>query len=247
MSTSLDKSADRVQRMFGQIARRYDLLNRLLSLGIDRSWRRRTAHLLIGDANGENDSPRIPVLDVCTGTADLALAFWRATRGRAEITGADFCPEMLEIGREKCRRAGAADRVELIEADALQLPFEDSAFQIVCVAFGLRNLSDADAGLREMVRVCRPGGLVGVLEFSTPRGWPWRSMYGWYGRHVLPRVGESLAGNAEGAYNYLPRSIGQFPQAEALIERMQAAGVGSARQHRFTFGIASLYIGKVEK
>jgi demethylmenaquinone methyltransferase / 2-methoxy-6-polyprenyl-1,4-benzoquinol methylase len=234
---SLDKSSERVQRMFGQIAGRYDRLNRLLSLGIDRSWRRRTVRLVPPAGEG-------PILDVCTGTADLALAYWRATRGRVPIVGADFCPEMLAVAREKCLRACAAEQITLIEADALHLPFGDDTYQIVCVAFGLRNLNDPDAGLREMARVCRPGGRVAVLEFSTPIAWPWRGLYGWYGRRVLPRVGETLSRNAEGAYNYLPQSISRFPQAEALLERMQAAGLKTVRQVRFTFGIATLYIGE---
>jgi len=235
---SLDKSSARVQRMFGQIARRYDLLNRLLSLGIDRSWRRRTVRLVPpqGDA---------PILDVCTGTADLALAYWRASRGRTPIVGTDFCPPMLEIARKKCRRAGAGEAITLMEADTLHLPFPDGQFQIVCVAFGLRNLTDPDVGLREMVRVCRPGGRVAVLEFSLPTGWPLRTLYGWYFRHVLPRVGQALARNAEGAYNYLPASVGGFPQAEALAQRMRAAGLRSLRQHRFTLGIATLYVGEL--
>ena len=179
----LDKSPARVQQMFGEIAGRYDLLNRLLSLGIDRSWRRRTVKLVPPEGDG-------PILDVCTGTADLALAYWRAGRGQAPVVGTDFCPPMLAIGREKCRRAEGirhtpcaelrhgryghrvartrSARITLLEADTLRLPFPDDTFQIVCVAFGLRNLSDTDAGLREMARVCRPGGRVAVLEFSTP-------------------------------------------------------------------------------
>ena len=147
--------------------RRYDLLNHLLSLGIDRSWRRRTTRLVPpqGDA---------PILDVCTGTGDLALAYWRAGGGRVRVVGADFCRPMLEIGRQKCLRAGCDDRVALVEADAWRLPLPDDRFQIVCVAFGLRNVSDTDRGLAEMVRVCRPGGQVAVLEFSMPTLWPLR-------------------------------------------------------------------------
>lgn len=154
----VDKSADRVRQMFGEIARRYDLLNRLLSLGIDRSWRRRTIRLAPPSGEG-------PILDLCTGTADLALAYWRAVRGTAPVVGADFCHPMLVIAREKVRRSGAGGSVSLVEADAQQLPFPDGTFQIVSVAFGLRNIADTDRGLREMVRVCRSGGRVAVLEF----------------------------------------------------------------------------------
>jgi demethylmenaquinone methyltransferase / 2-methoxy-6-polyprenyl-1,4-benzoquinol methylase len=262
---SVDKSAARIQEMFGQIAGRYDLLNRLLSLGIDCSWRRRTVKLVppAGDA---------PILDVCTGTADLALAYWRASKGRVAVVGTDFCQPMLAIAEEKCHRAGAtadlsssagstvgqanrgtrqsgclallAPGVTLVEADTLHLPFPDSMFQVVSVAFGLRNLADTDAGLREMARVCRPGGRVAILEFSTPTAWPLGAIYGWYFRHVLPRVGQALARNKEAAYNYLPQSVGQFPQGEALLQRMQAAGLVDVEYRRFTFGVATLYVGR---
>ncbi|HUT12105.1 MAG TPA: bifunctional demethylmenaquinone methyltransferase/2-methoxy-6-polyprenyl-1,4-benzoquinol methylase UbiE [Thermoguttaceae bacterium] len=234
---TVDKSSARVRRMFGQIARRYDVLNHLLSLGIDRSWRRRTVKLVPPEGDG-------PILDVCTGTGDLALAYWRAGRGKVPVVGADFCRPMLAIGNEKCRRAGAEDRLSLVEADARRLPFPDGLFQIVCVAFGLRNVSDTDAGLREMVRVCRVGGRVAVLEFSMPRAWPLGTVYGWYFRRILPRVGQALARNTQGAYNYLPTSVGQFPQQEALADRMRAAGLSRVRFHRFTFGIATLHVGE---
>jgi demethylmenaquinone methyltransferase / 2-methoxy-6-polyprenyl-1,4-benzoquinol methylase len=232
---TLDKSSARVQQMFGEIAGRYDFLNRVLSLGIDRSWRRKTVKLVppVGDA---------PILDVCTGTADLALAYWRASQGKVPIVGTDFCEPMLEIGRKKCRRAGAEGQITLLEADTLRLPFADDTFQIVCVAFGLRNVSDTDAGLREMTRVCRPGGRVAVLEFSTPTAWPLGAIYAWYFQHVLPRIGQALARNTQAAYNYLPQSVGRFPQGEVLAERMREAGLSEVHFHRFTFGVATLYV-----
>ena len=234
---TLDKSSARVRRMFGEIARRYDLLNRLLSLGTDRRWRRRTVKLVPPDGDA-------PILDVCTGTADLALAYWRHSGGRPSIVGADFCPEMLAVGKAKCRRAGAGGRITLLEADARRVPFPDETFQIVCVAFGLRNVSDTDEGLREMVRVCRRGGRVAVLEFATPTAWPLGTLYGWYFHHLLPRIGQVLARNRQAAYNYLPASVGAFPQGEALARRMRAAGLGGVRYHPFTFGIATLYVGE---
>lgn len=234
---TLDKSSTRVQQMFGQIAGRYDFLNRVLSLGIDRSWRRKTVQLVPPEGSA-------PILDVCTGTADLALAYWRASRGQVSIVGTDFCQPMLAIGQEKCCRAGAGGQITLLEADTLQLPFAADTFQIVCVAFGLRNVSDTDAGLREMTRVCRSGGRVAVLEFSTPTAWPLGALYGWYFQHVLPRVGQALARNTQAAYNYLPQSVGRFPQAEALAERMRAAGLGNVWFKPFTFGVATLYVGQ---
>lgn len=237
MTDPIDKSSGRVRAMFGQIARRYDLLNRLLSLGIDRAWRRRTVELVPPEGDA-------PILDICTGTADLALAYWRKTREATPIIGADFCRPMLAIGREKLYRVGASHRVRLVEADALHLPFFADTFQIVCVAFGLRNLADTDAGLKEMARVCQPGGRVAVLEFAKPRRWPLRTVYNLYFHQVLPRVGQSLARNDKAAYRYLPDTVEQFPQGEALLERMRAAGLTATRCQTFTFGVAALSIGR---
>jgi demethylmenaquinone methyltransferase / 2-methoxy-6-polyprenyl-1,4-benzoquinol methylase len=224
--------------MFGEIAGWYDFLNHLLSLGIDLSWRRKTVKLA---APREHAGP---ILDVCTGTADLALAYWRASGKLARVVGADFCRPMLTIGREKCRRAGAEAQITLIEADAQHLPFPDEEFQIVSVAFGLRNVSDTDAGLREMVRVCQTGGTIAVLEFSAPQSRLFSVVYHWYFRRLLPRIGQSLARNSQEAYNYLPASVGQFPQGEALAERFRAVGLRDVQYYPFTFGVATLYIGK---
>ena len=238
----LDKSSDRVRRMFGSIAPRYDLLNHLLSLGVDLWWRRRTVRLVPPPpASGYPDGDLI--LDVCTGTGDLALAYWRASGRTAKIVATDFCPPMLELARGKSRCAGAERHITWQEADTQQLPFAADSFQIVCVAFGLRNVSDTDRGLAEMVRVCRPGGRVAVLEFSMPTRWPLAGLYRWYFRRVLPRIGQALAKNDQSAYNYLPQSVGQFPQGAELVERMQAAGLSRVEIYPFTFGIATLYVG----
>ncbi len=155
-----------IRQMFGEIAGWYDFLNHLFSLGVDRSWRGKTVRL-VAPQEGAG-----PILDVCTGTADLALAYWRASRrmSAVHVVGTDFCRPMLEIGDKKCRRAGAEDRLELIEADTVNLPFPDDFFQIVSVAFGLRNVSDPDKGLQEMIRVCRSWrqrGRVGILHAAN--------------------------------------------------------------------------------
>jgi demethylmenaquinone methyltransferase/2-methoxy-6-polyprenyl-1,4-benzoquinol methylase len=232
---AVDKSEARVRRMFGEIAGRYDFLNHLLSLGADVYWRWRTVRKVppTGDA---------PVLDLCTGTGDLALAYSRATAGRTPVVGADFCHPMLVIGRGKARQM-QAEQVTFVEADAQHLPFPDNAFQIVSVAFGLRNVTDTDQGLREMLRVCRPGGRVAVLEFSMPAWQPFRAVYQWYFKHVLPRIGQAVARNAESAYNYLPESVGEFPSGESLAERMRAAGASGVRYYPLTLGVATLYVG----
>jgi demethylmenaquinone methyltransferase/2-methoxy-6-polyprenyl-1,4-benzoquinol methylase len=232
----VDKSSDRVRQMFGQIAGRYDFLNHLLSLGIDHYWRWRTVRRVL--PQGE-----LPILDLCTGTGDLALAYDRAAQGRLKIIGADFCHEMLEIGRRKAAAKGADDRITFLEADAQSLPLPTDAFQIVAVAFGLRNVADTDRGLAEMVRVAAPAGRVAVLEFSSPTREPFRSVYGWYFRNVLPRIGQLFARNSKSAYEYLPASVGEFPQGEALAERMRAAGLTDVRCYPLTFGVATLYVG----
>jgi demethylmenaquinone methyltransferase/2-methoxy-6-polyprenyl-1,4-benzoquinol methylase len=182
-------------------------------------------------------------LDLCTGTGDLALAYYRASRGRARIVAADFCHPMLVVGDRKRRAAGVNGQVAFVEADAQRLPFPDDYFSIVCVAFGLRNVTDADRGLAEMTRVCRPGGKVAVLEFSLPRWQPLGAVYGWYFRRVLPRIGQALARNRQEAYHYLPASVGEFPSGEALAERMRAAGLAQVVFSPMTLGLATLYEG----
>jgi demethylmenaquinone methyltransferase/2-methoxy-6-polyprenyl-1,4-benzoquinol methylase len=234
---TVDKSGPRVRRMFGEIAGRYDFLNHLLSLNVDRYWRSRTVRLVPPHTGAK-------ILDVCTGTGDLALAYYRAAGGQADIVAADFCREMLVLGRQKGERAGANGRLTFVEADAQTLPAADGQFDIVCVAFGLRNVADTDAGLAEMARVCAPGGRVAVLEFSSPSWQPLKGMYGWYFRRVLPRIGQLVARNRESAYSYLPQSVGEFPQGEALAERMRAAGLEDVTFRPLTFGVATLYVGR---
>ena len=233
---TVDKSAARVRKMFGEIAGRYDLLNRLLSAGIDRHWRNRTVRL----------APPIgkePILDICTGTADLALAYWRAGGRKNKVFAADFCRPMLQIGREKLKRQRADGDIFLIEADTMALPFADDSFQIVSVAFGLRNVSDTLCGLREMARVCRPGGRVVVLEFSLPRGRIMRRLYEQYFHHLLPLVGQALAKNQHSAYNYLPASVMEFPQFDDLAELFHQAGLKDVDYSRLSYGIATIYTG----
>ena len=235
MSTVVDKSDTRVREMFGQIAPKYDRLNHLLSMNIDRYWRWWTVRKLRPNRSE-------PILDLCTGTGDLALAFHAYTRGETRVVGADFCRPMLDVAEEKKARR-KLQNIEFVEADTQQLPFEDHEFQIVSVAFGLRNVADTDLGLREMTRVAAPGGKVAVLEFTTPRYQPFKLGYGLYFRNVLPLIGQFLARNDKDAYNYLPESVGQFPQYGALVARMEAAGLHDVKFYPLTFGIATLYVG----
>jgi demethylmenaquinone methyltransferase/2-methoxy-6-polyprenyl-1,4-benzoquinol methylase len=232
----VDKSDERVRRMFGQIAGRYDFLNHLLSLGVDHYWRRRTVKLV-------PPSGTLPILDVCTGTGDLALAYDRAAGRKTSIVAADFCHEMLTIGREKVLAAGAASRITFLEADVQSLPLSCDTFQIVCVAFGLRNIANTDRGLAEMIRVTAPDGQVAILEFSTPGRQPFKAVYGWYFRHMLPRIGKLFARSSADAYEYLPASVGEFPQGEALLERMRSAGLANLRCYPLSLGVVTLYVG----
>jgi demethylmenaquinone methyltransferase / 2-methoxy-6-polyprenyl-1,4-benzoquinol methylase len=241
MSTPLlDKREMRIRRMFGSIAPSYDLLNHLLSLNIDRYWRWRTTRLVPPAGAG-------PILDLCTGTGDLALAYDRAARGCAPIIGADFCHEMLVRAGRKTRRRQAADRVHYLEADAQQLPFPDDHFQITTVAFGLRNVTDTERGLAEMVRVTRPGGRVAILEFSRPRHWLFGRLYRFYFRRLLPFIGQAVSRSQDNAYGYLPASVLEFPDGEALAQRLRGHGLRDVRWYPLTLGIASLYVGRKGK
>jgi demethylmenaquinone methyltransferase/2-methoxy-6-polyprenyl-1,4-benzoquinol methylase len=235
--STIDKSGDRVRRMFGEIAPHYDRMNHLLSLNIDRYWRSWTVRKLA-------PQPGDPILDVCTGTGDLALAFHRATRGQSEIIAADFCREMLTIGRRKQAAAGIGPELTFVEADAQELPFAADRFAVVSVAFGLRNVADTQRGLAEMTRVCRPGGQVAILEFSTPRIQPLRALYLFYFQHILPRIGQRLARNQSEAYEYLPATVIQFSEGDALAERMRSVGLRNVKYWPLTLGIATLYVGR---
>jgi demethylmenaquinone methyltransferase/2-methoxy-6-polyprenyl-1,4-benzoquinol methylase len=235
---NVDKSGARVRQMFGEISGRYDFLNHVLSGGTDIYWRWRTVRLI-------RPSGADPVLDVCTGTGDLAFAWHRKAQG-ARVVGADFTYEMIEIANDKRDRKLKADQhkeVTFLEADTQELPFESDSFQIVSVAFGLRNVSDTHVGLREMTRVCKPGGQVVVLEFSVPRNKVFGAVYAWYFRNILPKIGQLLARNSQAAYNYLPASVSEFPHGQALADIMGECGLTDVKFKPLTFGIATIYYG----
>ena len=233
---AVDKSGARVRAMFGAIAGKYDFLNHFLSLNIDRAWRRFTTRAV-------PPVPGVPVLDCCTGTADLAMAYDRAGKGLSPIVGADFCREMLLIGNAKVCKAGAAGRITLVEGDAQRLPVPGDTFGVVTVAFGLRNVADTAQGIDELIRVARPGGKVAILEFSRPRGPVLGRLYLAFFRHVLPLVGQAVAPNDADAYGYLPASVLQFPDGQEMLDLLSARGLTELEQHPLTFGIATLYVG----
>ena len=238
MATALlDKRETRIRSMFGNIAPSYDLLNHLLSLNVDHYWRWRTTRIV-------PPTGAAPILDLCTGTGDLALAYDRAARGRTPIVGADFCHPMLVRAVAKLR---AGQRIRFLEADAQQLPFPDDHFQITTAAFGLRNVTDTNRGLAEMVRVTQPGGKVAILEFSQPRGWLFGRLYRFYFRCVLPLIGQMISRSKDNAYRYLPASVQEFPDGEALAERLRRQGLVEVTWHPLTLGIATLYVGSKAK
>lgn len=242
MSATVDKSEARVRQMFGEISGRYDLMNHVLSGGVDYYWRWRTIRAVAPQGT-------TPILDVCTGTGDLALAYWKAGKGQIPVMATDFTPEMLRLAEVKRDRqfgkqiaAGAAS-LTFREADTQRLPFDDDQFQIVSVAFGLRNVTNTEAGLREMIRVCRPGGRVAVLEFSMPTNPLFNFVYRNYFKYVLPRIGQLFARNKQSAYEYLPASVSEFPYGQALADKMQSCGLQTVTWTPLTFGIATLYVG----
>jgi len=237
VAAPVDKSGDRIQGMFAEIAPRYDLVNRMLSGGIDVWWRHVTLERVPPPASGA-------VLDVCTGTGDLALAYARKSGPGVRVVGSDFCRPMLDHGVEKSRRAGLP--VEWVEADAMALPFAAASFDVVTVAFGLRNIADTSRGLAEMARVCRPGGRLAILEFSLPRNALIRRPYLWYFRNVLPRLGNAVASNSSDAYRYLNASVEQFPSGKALAALVRRAGFATVDVLPLSFGIATLYVATKE-
>ena len=219
-----------VRGMFGRIAPRYDLLNHLLSMNIDRYWRSRT----VSNVAEILSRPGTRVLDVCCGTGDLTRAL--ESRGRsAHVYGSDFSRPMLIAAQRKCRSP-------LFEADALQLPMPGASFDLVTVAFGFRNLTNYRAGLAELRRILKPGGTLAILEFSTPPNPALAAVYGFYSRAILPTIGGMISGSKD-AYTYLPESVRKFPDAEGLANQMRDAGFTNVRFERMTAGIVALHLG----
>jgi demethylmenaquinone methyltransferase / 2-methoxy-6-polyprenyl-1,4-benzoquinol methylase len=235
--TDENEAAAHVREMFGRIAPRYDLLNHLLSLDVDKIWRRRVAKQF----SSQLRNPGARVLDLCCGTGDLAFALRMQAPDGAQITGSDFVPEMLVRARVKAAASGV--QVDFVEADALSLPFADESFDLVSCAFGFRNLANYERGLREIHRVLKPGGSAAILEFAEPPGKLFGALYRFYFRRVLPRLGGWISGNAS-AYSYLPRSVSKFPSPEGLQNQFQKTGFSGVQFKRWTGGIVTLHTGR---
>ena len=229
----LDKSPDRISGMFDAIAPRYDLLNTVLSAGLDRYWRRVAIRSLAFTG-------RETLLDVCTGTGDVALAAVRVTRGARRAIGIDFAGAMLSRARSKAGETGVGDRVQLVRGDAMQLPMPDASVDGVTIAFGIRNVIKPEAACAEFRRVLKPGGRLAILEFGLPVVSAVRPLYLWYFRHVLPHIGRAVSRH-DAAYSYLPASVGEFPFGEAFAAKLRGEGFNNVRSRPLSFGIVYLY------
>jgi demethylmenaquinone methyltransferase / 2-methoxy-6-polyprenyl-1,4-benzoquinol methylase len=232
----LSKAPARIAGMFDAIANRYDFLNHLLSAGFDRRWRRRAIRSLALTG-------RERVLDLCTGTADLAIAARAARPSAAAVVGVDFSSAMLAVGRDKVRSLGLAPSIALVRGDAARLPLAGDRFHAVTMAFGIRNVERPEAACAEMHRVLAPGGRLAVLEFAIPRLPVVRPLYLWYFRHVLPRIGR-LISRHHAAYGYLPESVGAFASPTEFVTTLVGAGFGDVQATPLTLGIVYLYTAR---
>ena len=224
-----------VRDMFAGIASRYDLLNHVLSINIDKTWRRRVRRILQDILS----DPNALVLDVACGTGDLSFELQRDAA--AKVIGSDFCRPMLAVAREKAGSTQVA--VPFVESDAMTLPFADESFDAVTIAFGLRNLPNFQAGLAELRRVLKPGGRLAVLEFSSPGVPGFKSLFGFYFTRILPRIGGLVSGS-RGAYEYLPDSVSKFPDQKGLVRMMADSGFESVEFVNLTGGIAAIHTGR---
>jgi demethylmenaquinone methyltransferase/2-methoxy-6-polyprenyl-1,4-benzoquinol methylase len=233
----LSEKGEQIQQMFGAIAPRYDFLNRLLSFGIDRHWRKIAVRLIKFSEGGR-------ILDVATGTGDVALEIARITPDSVRITGADFSSEMVRLGAEKISASRYAGRIDFKVAPCEDLPFPSNTFDSVTIAFGIRNVVDRRLGLAELWRVIKPGGRLVILEFSTPRSALFRWGYHFYFKHILPVIGGLFS--KYNAYKYLPDSVLEFPSSEEFCATLTDIGFRHVRCQPLTFGIASIYAGTKE-
>ncbi len=225
---------ENVQNLFNDIAPKYDLLNHLLSFNIDKLWRRK-AIKLIKRQNYER------VLDVACGTGDFA--FLAVKYGMKEVIGVDISENMFAIAEEKALKNGLSDKVSFRYGDSEKLDFSDGYFSAETVAFGVRNFENLELGLSEMYRTLCSGGQAVILEFSKPKSFPMKQLYGFYFKYILPRLGGVISGNQE-AYQYLPDSVFRFPEGETFLEIMSKVGFINLKQYRLTFGIATIYVGE---
>ena len=225
-------SASPIATMFDRISPKYDVLNHMLSLNVDKVWRKKTAKAVA------KHHPKT-ILDLATGTADLAISLAKYNP-KAHIIGMDISEKMLEIGKEKVAQKGLADQIELRLGDAAALPFEDNTFNAVTVAFGVRNFEDLDKGLAEIFRVLKPGGQASILEFSMPEKFPIKQLYRLYFKRFLPLIGK-IVSKDKSAYSYLPQSVEDFPKPLDFMQILTEKGLIQGSSKSLSFGIATLY------
>ena len=232
-----------VARMFDNIAHSYDFLNHLFSLGIDVLWRKKAIRILRAHLELHSDQHPTPfrIMDMATGTADFAIEAIRMGI-KAHVTGVDISPGMLEVGRTKVDRRGWNDQIVLMEGDSALLPFEDDTFDAYTVAFGVRNFEQLENGLKEMKRTLKSGGLGIILEFSKPKRFPMKHLFGIYFRYIMPTLGK-LVSKDHAAYSYLPASVQAFPEGEEFLQIMTDLGYSSCKAIPLTGGIATIYTG----
>lgn len=222
---------EQVARMFDNISARYDFLNHFLSVGIDRGWRKKVVRLI-----GRDNPARI--LDIATGTGDLAIAL--AKIPGSKITGLDLSAGMLKVGIDKIKRRNLGDRINMIQGDSENLPFEDDSFNAITVGFGVRNFENLEQGMREIHRVLKPGGQLAVLELSTPTRFPFKQVYRIYFKYILPGLGRMVSKDRS-AYTYLPESVDAFPHGDRFTGLLRTVGFSTALAKPVTFGVASIY------
>lgn len=225
---------EQVAKMFDNISHKYDFLNHFLSLGIDKAWRKKAINFL---------KPLRPqfILDVATGTGDFAVQ--ALSINPEKVTGMDISAGMLEVGKKKIKKLGYENKIELLKGDSENIPFGENTFNAVTVAFGVRNFENLEKGLQEIYRVLKPGGMVVILEFSRPRRFPFRQVYNFYFKIVLPRVGR-IVSNDKVAYTYLPESVEAFPDGEDFVRILKNTGFKDTACKPLTFGISSIYTGR---
>ena len=227
---------EKIEQMFNDIAPSYDRLNHLMSLGIDNIWRKKAIKEIV-------DGTQQQILDVACGTGDSTIAIAKAMEPGGRVTGIDISAGMMEPLMRKAAHEGVHDRIKLLQADALQMPFEADTFHRVTCAFGIRNFEDRKKGLAEFLRVLKPGGRAVILELGIPDKPFIKTLYDIYFRHILPLIGGLISGN-RAAYRYLPESVYAFPRPEAFCAMMERAGFHNVRHRNFTFGLCRLFIGE---
>ncbi|HHT9159748.1 MAG: bifunctional demethylmenaquinone methyltransferase/2-methoxy-6-polyprenyl-1,4-benzoquinol methylase [Planctomycetes bacterium GWF2_39_10] len=233
----LTKKSEHIQQMFSSVARVYDLLNAILSFNFDKRWRRFAVKV-------SNATPDAKILDVCTGTGDLAIEYSKVLNSSGKVIGSDFCHEMVRLANDKLRKRNLSGKIKVIDADTLRLPFQDNCFQISAVAFGIRNVSDLKAGITEMTRITAPGGRIVILEFSQPTNPLFKAIYYFYFKRILPFIGKIISRSKYDAYSYLPASVLNFPDRYGLKTILESCGLVNIEIYSRTLGIVTVHVGQ---